>query len=155
MTNLIGNKTQFGIEYEVTSTEDGRLGRIRLWLDGKYLGSIDDIGILSVTVNQLGRLLEKPDSGEEFLEKSSDEILELSKAGSIENGGRLLISLGESFDDFYVLAFRNRENIRFFWKLNESSFFSYHNYPPHVMCADVPVEQIRRVVSDFERAIEK
>jgi hypothetical protein len=46
VSNLIGQKTSFGFEYDIQSRNSHVMGNMRLWIEGKYIGAYDDVNIM-------------------------------------------------------------------------------------------------------------
>lgn len=151
---LIGCVDSFAIEYAIESNSPKKMGKIRIWLKGNYLGAYDDVNILSVTLHQLEKL--SPECLEEIVAKgkSEEEIYSYIKSGTCADNGKFMLSLGESFDDFSIVVYLSGEKIKFLWELHEDPFYTYPNYPRGLLSADIPVETLREVISEFRRELE-
>ena len=156
MRNLIGDKNSFGIEYEIQSVdyyESGKpyvMGHMRLWLEGKYIGAIEDVDMIDAAWWVLeggGRRKEC-----QFSNMVAGEIYELKITDGLS--GVYSCQPGPSFDDFVILQYVCNGKIYFIWKLEDKPFSQYQDYPRDVQSAVVSVEEYRRVVAELGEIIE-
>lgn len=153
MTCLIGEKEVFGIEYEISSKDRFVMGRMRVWIEGNYLGAFDDLDMLGSAQLQFKDLDSTSPDGCEFVGKSPERICDLIDAKSPEDRWRYVFSPGPSFDDFFIIVYTCNDVIYFVWKLEDQPFFDYPGYPKDVQSAKVPAGSYRKVVAAFGRVI--
>jgi len=53
MRTVIGDKNRFAIEYEIQSRKVCVMGTMRLWIEGIFIGAIQDVNILSAILCRL------------------------------------------------------------------------------------------------------
>jgi len=157
MGNMIGEKSNFGIEYEIQSidyyvgTSDPYvLGHMRVWIEGKYIGAYEDVDMLGVAWWALeveGNMKES-----QLSNKTADDIYDLMITEGIPDVSHC--HLGPPFDDFVTLSYVCNGKIHFIWKLVDEPCFQYPDYPKGVQSAEVSVEEYRRVVSEFGKIVE-
>jgi hypothetical protein len=154
MRNLIGSKDGFGIEYEIHPGDYGLMGNMRLWFGGRYVGSFDDVNILSVTSSYLGGL--KMENGCHFINEAASDVYDLisDQLETIPDSYGYVCFNGAGFDDFIVYGYACDDKFYFVWKLVDSPAFEHPGYPKDVQSADVSIDEFRRVVAEYERIID-
>lgn len=153
MRKLIGDRESFGFEYEIESKKTHVMGYIRMWVDGKFIGAIEDVNVLPAILYQFEGLERENTDGCRFLDMEPGEIYEMIFSGTISDGRRYCFSPGEAFDDFDVIAYVCNGNIFFVWKLVDRPFFSYPGYPDGVQSAQVSVDEFRQVVMELKKVV--
>ncbi|WP_020560167.1 Imm42 family immunity protein [Thiofilum flexile] len=170
---LIGQKDVFAIEFEITSTANYIMGKIQIWIGGLYIGSFEDINILSVTLYQLNNI-KTLTASQSLLKNRLTKIyyrVHLGKSsydfslnhtkppiptpyGSRSNAKELhKVSLGESFDDFSIEYYYDSSSIHFIWSLHENPYFEYPGYPNEEMSFSVTGDFFHRTVDEFENKL--
>jgi hypothetical protein len=152
MGYIIGNKSSFAIEFDVQHERYSNhlFGWIRIWLGGGYIGAYDNLCILSATSYELESFSRMNLDTDEFDGMSDEAIYRHIKLDDCPGFGKYWFSPGgDSFDDFSVVVYCNKNKYKFIWKLHENTFFEYAGYPKGFLCADVSVEEFKRVVSNF------
>lgn len=92
MTRMAGDKDVFGVEFDLISRDRYAMGRMRVWIEGRYIGAFDDVDMLNSLQFQFkGRELEIPD-GCEFLGKPAEDIFGLINEKAPEDVGRYVFS---------------------------------------------------------------
>jgi len=152
MRNLIGDKSSFGIEYEIVPSNP-RLGYMRLWLEGKYIGEIEDIHVLSASLYQL-EIDPTSIEGCQFINESPEKIYELMCLTSTTDTYKYVCSPGEAFDDFRIYWYTCNGKLYFVWGLVDEPFFEYPGYPRGVQSAMVPVDEFQRIVAEVTKIID-
>ena len=153
MTQIVGDIDIFAIEFDVQSRSTKLMGMVRIWLSGKYLGAIEDINILTVTLHQLERVFYSKLYDKHLGELNPKDAYCLIKEDRVEGAGKHFLSLGESFDDFSVVLYGCDENLIFVWKLNEDHFFDYPGYPAGIQYALVPIDCFAKTVEKFKKRL--
>jgi len=153
MTKIIGDKEAFGIEFEIPNKDRYAMGRMRVWIEGWYLGAFDDVDMLGSIQRQLFGLESSSPVGCEFIGQSTDSIFETIDAKEPEERWRYIFSPGPPFDDFFIIVYVCNEVLYFVWKLEDEPFFDYPGYPKGLQSAKVSVSEYREVVSEFGRVI--
>jgi len=142
---------QFKVECVLQDiTEEGVSSRpyalVRLCVGGYTLGTFEDATYLPSFKAGLMHLLQAPPAGaKELACLSSDRWQTAVLENDID--GRYIVSLGETFDDFLILACRVDSRLVMIWSLFEQPAF---NYPGLV--AGVP-HRCEVLFSDAEAAI--
>lgn len=67
----------------------------------------------------------------------------------MEDNGKYLLSLGETFDDFSMMVFVREDVMHFVWKLNPPLFFEYPGYAMNVCEAALGFSFFCKVVNEF------
>ncbi|MET4163662.1 hypothetical protein ABIE61_003527 [Marinobacterium sp. MBR-111] len=153
MPCLIGDKGIFAIEFEIRDKGTKPMGIIRIWLDGHYIGTFDDVNILTTTLHQLDRVSYESVCSETLDKLDPKDVYQLIKSDTLDGAGRHFLSLGESFDDFSVVLYGCDKNLVFVWELNENHFFDYPGYPEEVQYACVPVNYFANKVELFKKKL--
>ncbi|MCP4088214.1 MAG: hypothetical protein GY746_00250 [Gammaproteobacteria bacterium] len=153
MCKLIGDKNNFGFEYEISPSVSHVMGNMRLWIEGRYIGSFDDTNILPTIIHQFEGLEEFNLDGCKFQNMGVHEIYDLIISDSIPDSYNYLFSPGEAFDDFIIIAFVCNGEIVFIWSLVENPFFEYSDYPKGIQSARVPVDVFKKNVRLFVEII--
>jgi hypothetical protein len=158
MANLIGSKDSFGIEYEIHPEESPGspyiMGNTKLWLQGKYIGSFDDVHMLPITVGSLEGLDSEMANGCQFVGEEASRIYDLIESLPDSERYHYCLPLGEGFDDFLVYCYACNDRLYFVWKLYDKPFFEHPDYPEGVQSADVSADEFRRVVAEYARIID-
>ncbi|MDR2209577.1 MAG: immunity 42 family protein, partial [Azoarcus sp.] len=147
MRNFIGKKNSFGIEYEIRSVNSYVFGKVRLWLEGKYVGAFDDIYILTDTSCYLdGEDLRLGNECQFFVNEKADKIFELILSDAIPDSDSYRFSPGIPFDDFTIRCYKSNDKLHFVWKLSDKPNLNYPDYPKEVQSAVISVDEYREVV---------
>ena len=143
---IIGNKDSVAVELEVSNRGQYVMGFVRMWLNGRFLGSIEEEEMLSSYVHSLewiGRM-EEIGAGELDFGDAAAEFAWIQNDDSIHD--RCLAGLGESTDDFLIRAYRKGDRLRFMWRLLDQPFHSYPGYGNELRCADIRREEFLELV---------
>lgn len=150
MSNLIGNKSNFAIEYNILRYKPYLMGNFAIWLGNTYIGYFEEEVMLSSiqhSLQQLHNRLSELDNNS-FEGKDITEIHNLIYSGRIDNG-KYLLSLGESFDDFSLFVFKRKDSVNFVWKLHKDTFFDYPDYDTNINHKAVKIADFVSVVNSF------
>lgn len=153
MTIIIGNKSTFAIEADIERREPAPFGGVRVWLEDRYIGAYEDAVPILTFLSRLKRVFDlyaNPDS--EFLQ-SREMFFDGVMNGTMRDGDRYRLGLGESFDDFFLIGFRVCDVVQIIWSLHEEPFFAYPDYPRGIQSASVSADAFKQVVDRFEYAI--
>jgi hypothetical protein len=145
-TVVIGTKEYFGIEYMPVQFQDTQNLRVRLWLNGLPLGTLEEEAYLPTFKSNLSKFVNCP-SNTDWSLASMEELKKLLNDGDID--GKNLVTLGETFDDFCIVRFCLEDRIVIVWDLVDSPFFSYPELPVGPFKAEVSCKQISSTVSEF------
>ncbi len=144
----IGNKTDFAIEYKLNQVDPYIMGNVCMWINGKYVGYFDEevmITAFQVALNNtVARLNEL--RNEQFETKHIKDIVTLI-CRDIDENGKYILSLGESFDDFVIYVFCKNNKVYFIWQLIENPFFDYLNYNKGLQCEAISNEIFIQVIA--------
>lgn len=153
MSLLIGDKSTFAIETSFEHLGERPFGNVLIWLGDRYVGAYEDPVPLLTFLASLKRIPDlSVEAGSVFL-RSGDAFFDGVMEGTMADGDKYRLSLGESFDDFSVLGYRDRSAIRIIWRLHEQPYFQYPNYPRGLQSASVAADVFAGVVAGFEAAI--
>lgn len=150
MSFVIGDTGTFAIELASRDELCNKIGRMRIWLGGKHIGTFDDTSIYSLVWQQLDNVLAKKLDLNKFGFAGARQIYDEIKSGEIDESGRYFLSLGDSFDDFSVIALRNDDEIIVIWELLDEHFFEYEDYPLGLQCSTISVIYFSSVLSEFK-----
>lgn len=153
MKFLVGEKSKFAIDADITKYGASPFGHVLIWLNEIYIGAHEDEVPLLVFIHRIKRVLDLEINDCNFLGDASDVVFRKIIKGEIENGDRYRLGLGESFDDFSIIGYRDDLNVTIVWCIGESPFFEYPDYPGGVHSAEVPVDVFAGVLSQFEQLI--
>jgi hypothetical protein len=153
MRKVIGNKKLFAIEYEIQPGVSHVMGNVRLWLEGVYIGAIEDVNILSAILCQLE--VPRPEIHENcgFVDKDADDVYELVYVNDVLENARHSFTPGEAFDDFSIVVFSCDGYFYFVWKLEDNAYFSYPDYPEGVQSGRVSISEYYETVSEFSKVL--
>lgn len=149
-TCLVGSKDIFAIEFYITESLPKPMGIVRVWLGGEYIGTLEDVNFLSVTLHQLERISLNELFCEDLEGLKPQEAYCLIKSGVIDNSEKFFLSMGESFDDFSVVLYGCQNNLVFIWELNDNQFFDYPQYSSGVKFAKVSFDYFVSIVKEFK-----
>lgn len=151
---IVGDSNIFAIEFNIhASLSHHVMGQIRLWFNDLYLGDFEDINILGVTLYQLERLSKMNDNGDSFEDISEEDVYNLIHSEDNLDGNGCYFSPGESFDDFSIVVYNHDGVLKFIWKLLETPFYKYSDYPKGIKFAKVSVEYFSQTVAEFKKVI--
>lgn len=152
-STLIGNKKSFAIEYSFSDSKS-KIGRMRLWVNGYYIGAFEDENILSVASYSLKKFTwPEVDKDIKSIANEKDIHNQIISGNDFENG-EYFLSLGEAFDDFSLIGYVQNSNFIISWELSEAPFFDYPNYPNGIISIKVLIEDFNEVVSQFCEIVE-
>ena len=120
---IIGSKSTFAIEANTERQRPAPFGGVRVWLGDRYLGAYEDSAPILTFLSRLKRVFDLDvDPNSEFLQ-SSETFFDGVMQGTMSDGDRYRLGLGESFDDFFLVGFREDNVVRLIWSLHEEPFF--------------------------------
>ncbi|TJZ77318.1 hypothetical protein [Chitiniphilus eburneus] len=151
MSLFIGDKEKFAIELASNEELGHKVGRLRIWLGDKYIGTFDDASIYSLVLMQLKNVLAKNLDVECLDFDDMVRVYDLIKSEKFDGAARYFLSLGDSFDDFSIVAFCKDGEVFFIWTLMDEHFFEYEDYPTGLQYSIVPVAYFSKVLSGFSR----
>lgn len=123
------------------------LAIVRLCIGAHVLGTLDDATYLPTFKAGLIRLIQAPPAGESELACLSSSRWQAGMFGDHVDG-RYLVSLGETFDDFLILACRVDSRLVILWALLDDPVFDYPG-----MVAGVP-HRCEVALNDAETAVQ-
>jgi hypothetical protein len=153
MKFLIGEKSEFAIEVEITKPGASPFGFVLVWINGIYIGAHEDEVPILVFLHRIKRVLDLEIDGCNFPGDVSDVVFRKVLKGEIEDGDKYRLGLGESFDDFSIIGYRNDSDVTIIWCISESPFFDYPDYPKGVHSSAIPIDAFTGVISQFEQLI--
>lgn len=154
MRTVIGDKRCFAIEYEILPSVSHVMGNMRLWLQGIFIGAIEDVNILSAILRQLKSLSPEWRENSAFFDKAADYIYDFVWSEDIQDNINYCFTPGEAFDDFSIVVFSYNGYFYFIWRLNDNPYFTYPDYPKDIQSARVSISDYRKIVIDFEKIIQ-
>lgn len=125
-TKIIGNKKIFAIDYYIEIDRNDLLGSCRIWVEKKYIGSMDDKVNISILYDALNRVKEFNYNNEGIVDFKNSEML-FDLLSNNEIGDFALLGFPENFDDFEIRVFKSSGFVYFLWKLGSEPFFTYPN----------------------------
>lgn len=150
MAILVGDKSILAIEACIDKRALSPFGNVRVWLNGGYVGSYEDPVSILVFISGIRRVFNlNVDANKEF-SLSSESFFNGVMDGAMSGGDRYRLSLGESFDDFSIVGFRDDDFIHIIWILNDGPFFHYPAYPAGIQSSRIPVDIFKSVTDRFE-----
>jgi len=155
MRAMIGDKRCFAIEYELQPSVSHVMGSMRLWLQGIFIGAIEDVNILSAILFQLKTLSSEWRENCAFIGKAADFIYDLVYSEDAPDNINYCFTPGEAFDDFSIVVFSHNGYFYFIWRLNDNPYFKYLDYPKDTQSAKVLISDYRKIVVAFEKAIQE
>ena len=120
---------------------------VRLCIGAHVLGTLEDATYLPTFKGGFLRMLQAPPAGERELACLSSNHWQTSMFGN-DVDGRYLVSLGETFDDFLIMACRVDSHLVIIWALLENPVFEYPG-----LIAGVPL-RCEVLLSDAEAAFQ-
>lgn len=163
-TKTIGNPETFAVEFTIWSIESANVyGGCRLWMEGKYLGDIEEPAYLSIVSRELKNLIENFDPSEtkgDFndvpLPKSVREFIEISENENIKWNVGLI---GETFDNFRQTYYQQGKKFIFYWCLSpdnkefRKSYNRVADFPDTVQRAEIEIDILKEVSAEFENTL--
>lgn len=153
MKFLFGEKSKFAIEVDITKYGASPFGFVLIWLNGIYVGAHEDEVPILVFLCRMKRVLDLEVVGCNFPDYTGDVVFQKIFKGEIGDGDKYRLGLGESFDDFSIIGYKNDSNVTIIWCISESPFFEYPDYPKGVHSAVIPIDVFTGVLSRFEQFI--
>ena len=155
--NLIGNKREFAVEYQITDIEK-MMGYGKLWIQNKFYGSNQDLiylkgylvklieNILDAKPLKLNLDISNKDETYEHLKKTSDE-------------SSIYQIFGSTFtDDFIGYKFRDENKIILVWKIREDVemiFSDLMDYPKSTNLEKVNYYVVKEVLNKLNDEIKR
>ena len=154
MNTVIGQKSEFAIEYKLNKTEPHIMGNVCIWLEGKYLGYLFEEIILGVFQNAFKQLTNRLNQLEnsEFDDKSFVEIYKLIASGKLDTG-KHIFAPGESFDDFIIYVYKKDDELNFIWKLCDEPFYNYPEYNNEINHKSIQTERFLECIERFNKEL--
>ena len=148
-TTMIGDPSQFAIEYELLDPWPP-FGRVRLWLDGKWFGDIRREMYLYHMANMLKWMMLRKPCGVRLLYATSDDV---PPDDALLAGGSW--SWGDSFYDFLfrLYAVEAEKKVHGVWSLVESSAGDFPGYALGLNHGSVPYTVFDDVVREYLGAV--
>ena len=124
---------------------------VRLLIGGYSIGSAEQVAYVPSFKNGLTRLLRiPPASARELAILASGEWKTWMFSDEVE--GHYLVSLGETFDDFLILACRVESRLVFMWSLLDEPIFTYEDQLPGIpRKAEIEVHEVELRIQTFLR----
>lgn len=127
---------QLSVELAITgeagdSSTSPLFAPVQLRLGDHVLGTLDDASYLPAFKAALIRMVQAPPAGARELACLSSDRWQIGMFGD-DVDGRYLVSLGETFDDFLILACRVDSCLVILWALLEHAAFEYPGMVPGV-----------------------
>lgn len=162
MGTVIGNKTNFGIELDITQYEPQLRGKSCLWIGGNQIGDFDDENILAPFLNSIMRIAVKhqqlwldelhglnckqiydtispfhddPDRFYDLTEKEKDEYIKYDI---------FIFQFGENFDQWILHPIVKNDTCKFIWSF-PSTHREFKNGGDNLNCFDVPLTVVQQV----------
>ena len=145
---IIGSKKSFAIEW----SENARVSPVRLWVENKFIGTLEDSQSLAIMSHQLEGLVKRVEKLSFTREKGESNQKIFDRLLS-EGSGSHLVSLGDTFDDFCILAYMQGNNLCLVWRLESDPFFTYLDYTKGVVIGTIPAVEFEDVLGGYQDAI--
>jgi hypothetical protein len=122
MNILIGNKDRFGIEVIIKNQCGNSCyqGYARVWFGGKSIGTIEDyIYLNAYLVSQLTKMIDAPFYDDTIFSTTYSKYKYFIKQikDDCDNEFFKLVNFGTMSDDFFIVAYRNTDELIILWKL--------------------------------------
>lgn len=150
MSCILGRKSNFAIEYEITNKTYYLMGSACLWIGGYKVGTYQEV-MLMCTTAQLQQIIETIElrKSPEFLKLSDNEIFDYIFGDSEVDNGLYLVSLDESYDHFIMIAYLVDNMIHFIWRIEDQWKSDFPNYPNGLIHKTVSKEEFLEVSKQF------
>lgn len=153
MSELVGDRNRFGVEYFFVPSDRYVMGHMRLWIDGKHVGAFEDVNILSAALCQLEIGDFESINGCCFDKYSPDDLYGLLSSSSTVEFYSYVLALGNAFDDFSLYWYACENNLNFLWKIVTGPYFEYSGYSREVQFASISCDEFVAVVSEFRKVL--
>lgn len=155
--NLIGNKNEFAVEYQITDVPN-MMGYGKLWIRDEFYGTNQDliylVGYLQILLENILKTKSLPFP---ISQLSNEEIYQRIKLLSNETSDYIITS-STFTDDFIGYKFRDDQNIVLVWKLRDDIkmiFDDLKDYKKSVVLVRVNSQTINEVLIKFKDEIKK
>lgn len=155
--NLIGNKSEFAVEYQISDFPN-MMGYGKLWIQDKFYGSNQDLIYL---IGYLVNLIEDIANAKPLLlsidQTNYDKIYEQLHKLSNETSEHLITS-STFTDDFVGYKFREGQEVVLVWKIRddvEMIFDDLKGYNKSTILVKVNSQIIKEVLNKFKNEIKK
>ncbi len=152
---IIGNKAKFAIECKVNRVSPYIMGHIRLWLNNSYIGFFEEEVMLMTSLCSLEYLLSEEKVAR--LQKisipgdmSSEKLMKFLEHDDGVIHDYTMFNVDESTDDFSIHVFKDKQNMKFLWRLHRSPRGKYRNYPKVTRSASVAFVDLLSTISEFK-----
>ncbi|MBP0035958.1 MAG: hypothetical protein J7524_22825 [Roseofilum sp. Belize BBD 4] len=154
MKIIIGNPEVFAIELLIDSfLKYYPFGGCRLWIEGLFLGDIDNPGILTVNDNYFTSILANKDNLylEKKMNSSNFEIFELIE--NLETSLYWFLINVEGFECFHSYIYRQDDFFKVLWQLDRDlvNTEEYKNFSGDLFSAKVSIPIYEKVMLDFRK----
>ncbi len=146
---IVGTIDKFAIEW----TEESKVSPVRLWIEGSYIGTLEDSQSLVVFNHQLQRI-NKELSGLSYSKMELVSDNEVFNKLLADESGKHIVSLGDAFDDFCIFVYSSDDYLFIVWRLEPEPFFSYPGYGEEVKSRSISILEFQNVLSNFQKAID-
>jgi hypothetical protein len=173
MRNLIGDKSIFAIEYKLRDNTIFLNGQFRIWIKKVFIGDFYNISPLSGSNFYLNNLLKNKTEfrTDEFLYLDNKDILSIMIPDSkllnkrkkninldeLIKYDKFIFSFNESFDNFIIRSYIEKENICFLWYLpiQEYPYLSkiYKGYKEQLYLEKIPLDYFENIWKEFNEKV--
>lgn len=150
---IIGDKSVFGIEIDLTRKEN-MLIPLRLFIQGKPLGTLDDYTYASSFINNFIFKLDKLfDLNIDQEHKSKSNIFNYIHSLD-DNLEKYKLKLGDSFDDYCIYIYTYNKKAYLTWKVINNPFFTYPKTQMNkIFSFEVNIFEVRKVIEQLKMII--
>jgi hypothetical protein len=127
----IGDKNEFSIDIQILGVPGRFSGYTRIFVKNNPIGTWGDSTYLDLLYNVLMNVQDL--SNNTYIRNnlySFGSIDAFHKLGETKAGSKMLLGLGENFDDFDIKIFQYCNDTYFLWKLVDKPYFVYDEIQP-------------------------
>lgn len=131
MQKIFGDKELFAIEYKINASKPRFVGYMCFWIGNAQVGDLKEEVLLSTIQRSLTKLVDRIDdlSSDEMKKEAGENKDLFETVLTIDDNGKFILNLAETFDKFEAFVFKNEDNLQFFWRFFGSKESYYKTVP--------------------------
>lgn len=162
--NIIGDKSKFGIEYEIINKKS-LMGYSKLWFGNEFIGTEEDlIYFESYLFEGLHRIYNAPNIHIYLYEIFNSFNLKniyyyfksnLGNENELLNSYKYLMTMGTFTDNYLVFSFNHKDKIYIIWKIinYDSVFTDINNAKKKINVFSIEKQEFKNKLDEFKNII--
>ena len=149
---VLGDKSEFAIEYSFADKYPNNMGFGRIWIDSEFIGTYKDLiylgGYLLGTLNEFKRARQLRD---DLKNLTKEELFNLFFSGDYEYSDDYLVRGSTFTDDFSIWSYKLDDRTFILWKiLRTDSFDDLNDYKEDIFLKSALMNRLNDVINQLE-----